>query len=210
MGCNPMNPTILALDTATEYCTVALLANNQTFSVDEHCQNQHAAKLLQMIDDLLNQANIKLNDVDAIAFGCGPGSFTGVRIAVSIAQGLAFGIQKPVIPIPTLQIMAQNAYQQYGVARVQVALDARMQQIYYGQYALDTNALMQPEGEMALLFIEEVNTTDMMHYPDIKPLASSALPLALKLFQNNKAISPELAQPIYLRNNIADKKKPPL
>ncbi len=198
-----MQPILLALDTATEYCSVALLANNQTFSVDEHCKNQHAAKLLGMIEDLLQQAKIKLNDVDAIAFGCGPGSFTGVRIAISIAQGLAFGIQKPVIPIPTLQIMAQNAYQQYGAARVQVALDARMQQIYYGQYALDTNALMQPVGEMALLFLDEVNKTDMMHYPDIKPLASSALPLASALFQNNNVMSPELAQPIYLRNNVA-------
>ncbi len=203
-----MQPILLALDTATEYCSVALFANHQTFSLDEHCKNQHAAKLLGMIDNLLQQAQIKINDIDAIAFGCGPGSFTGVRIAVSIAQGLAYGIQKPVIPISTLNIMAQNAYQQYGVKHAQVALDARMEQCYYGQYALDTNALMQPEGEMELLFLEGVNKTDIIYYPDILPLASSALPLALALFQKNNVISPELAQPIYLRNNVAQKKAP--
>jgi tRNA threonylcarbamoyladenosine biosynthesis protein TsaB len=208
-----MQPTILALDTATEYCSAALLKDGQIYSLAEHCPNQHAAKLLQMIEDLLKQAHIKLNDVDAIALGCGPGSFTGVRIAVSIAQGLAYGLQKPLIPISTLNIMAQQAYEKYGVKHAQVALDARMQQIYYGQFALDTNALMQPEGEMSLLFLEEVIKSniakvgngwgDDADYKDVIPLASSALPLALALFQQNNVVSPELIQPIYLRNNVA-------
>lgn len=196
-----MNPTLLIFDTATEYCSVALLKNGQTFSHFEHCKNQHAAKLLGMIDELLLQAKINLHDLDAIVFGCGPGSFTGVRIAISVAQGLAYGIQKPVIPISTLQIMAQTAYQQHGVKDAHIALDARMQQIYYGHYVLDTNALMQPEGELQLLF---GNKND---YLDVLPITSAALPLAQALFLQGHAIAPELAAPIYLRNDVAQKKQ---
>jgi tRNA threonylcarbamoyladenosine biosynthesis protein TsaB len=224
-----MNPNLLTLDTATEYCSVALLTNNQTFSIAEHCKNQHAAKLLGMIDNVLTQAQLTLQDLDAIGFGCGPGSFTGVRIAVSVTQGLAYGLQKPVIPISTLQIMAQAAYQQYGVKRALVALDARMQQIYYGIYVLDNNALMQPEGELALIFpnqliipngigvgngwqvyANEMRYTDQVEkiYSEVMPLASAALPLAASLFNLGLAIAPDLAMPIYLRDDVAHKNKP--
>ncbi|MFA6037901.1 MAG: tRNA (adenosine(37)-N6)-threonylcarbamoyltransferase complex dimerization subunit type 1 TsaB [Legionellales bacterium] len=196
-----MHANLLIFDTATEYCSVALLTGGQTFSYDEHCKNQHAAKLLGIIDKLLAQAKINLQDLDAISFGCGPGSFTGVRIAISVAQGLAYGLHKPVIPISTLQIMAQTAYQQQGIKRAHIALDARMQQIYCGVYALDENALMQPCGELELLF---GNVED---YINVMPVASAALPLALSLFSQGKAIAPELAQPIYLRDDVAHKKQ---
>ncbi len=224
-----MAQILLALDTATEYCSVALSKNQQIFSRAEHCKNQHAAKLLGMIDDVLKQAQITLQDLDAIAFGCGPGSFTGVRIAVSVTQGLAYGLNKPVIPISTLQIMAQAAHQQYGVKRALVALDARMQQIYYGCYVLDKNDLMQPEGELALLFpkqliiskgqgvgngwqvyAHEFKHTEVVEqiYPDIMPLANAALPLAQVAFKQGLMIDPAHAVPIYLRNDVAHKKNP--
>jgi tRNA threonylcarbamoyladenosine biosynthesis protein TsaB len=221
-----MHLCLLALETATEYCSVALLKDNQVFSHAQHCKNQHAAKLLAMIEDVLHQAQINLQDLDAIAFGCGPGSFTGVRIAISVAQGLAYGLQKPVIPISTLQIMAQTAYQQYGVKCAQVALDARMQQIYYAVYALDAKALMQPQGESKLLFPKEmlvstgqgvgngwqVYADELNHaagevfYPDVMPLASAALVLAQDVFIQGGAIEPAQAAPIYLRDNVAHKK----
>lgn len=217
---------ILVLDTATEYCSVALTVNEKTFAIALHCKNQHAAKLLSMIDDVLTQAHIKLKDLDAIAFGQGPGSFTGVRIAISVAQGLAFGIQKPVIPISTLQIMAQQAYQQYGVTHARVALDARMQQVYYGYYILDDKKLMQLYGAESLIFPNELLISDGVGvgngwqvyaintekveaiYPDIMPIASAAIPLIIAAFKQGLAIDPAQALPVYLRDNVAQVKTP--
>lgn len=218
---------ILTLDTATEYCSVALSKDGQIFSHAEHCKNQHAAKLLGMIDQVLCEANISLSALDAIGFGCGPGSFTGVRIAVSVAQGLAFGIHKPVIPISSLQIMAQTAQQQYGVSHALVALDARMGQVYYGAYALEKALLMAEIEPPQLLFPNELNiikgqavgngwqvyANAFIHrerldaiYPEVAPLAIAALPLAQAAFAQGAAIDPAQAVPIYLRDNVAQKK----
>ena len=118
--------TLLALDTATEACSVALLHAGKVISHYEVIPRLHAQRLLPMIQTLLAEAGITLSAVDALAFGRGPGAFTGVRIAVGVVQGLAFALQRPVLPVSTLATIAQRAHREHGAEQVAVAVDARM------------------------------------------------------------------------------------
>jgi tRNA threonylcarbamoyladenosine biosynthesis protein TsaB len=121
---------VLAIETSTEYCSVALW---QDGVITEHCElvgQKHSEVLMEMIDDLLQATGCKLQAMDGIAFGMGPGSFTGVRIACGVAQGLAFGANLQVIGVCTLQALAEAS----GRPRVIAALDARMGEIYHAAY----------------------------------------------------------------------------
>lgn len=129
------NLTLLALDTSTEACSVALLHRGEITSLDEVAQRTHTKRILPMINEILSQSGIKLNQVDALVFGRGPGSFTGVRVGAGIAQGLALGADLPVIPISNLAAMAQAAYQQYQAEQVIAAIDARMNEVYFAQFS---------------------------------------------------------------------------
>lgn len=106
-----MKPSILALDTATEACSVALQYNGNITFLDEISPRSHTQRILPMVDELLNQANIELKEVNYLVFGRGPGSFTGVRVGVSVAQGLAMGANLPVVAVSNLKAMAEEAYQ---------------------------------------------------------------------------------------------------
>jgi tRNA threonylcarbamoyladenosine biosynthesis protein TsaB len=121
---------ILALDTSTEYCSVALWHDGAVIERSELAGQKHSELLIDMVDALLNDAGVKLAQVDGIAFGKGPGSFTGVRIACGAAQGLAFGANLPVAGICTLEALAEAS----GKPRVIAALDARMGEIYHAAY----------------------------------------------------------------------------
>ncbi len=127
--------TLLALDTSTEACSVALLHQGEKIAADELAQRSHTKRILPMIDAILAQAGIGLSQVDALVFGRGPGSFTGVRIGAGIAQGLALGADLPVIPISNLTAMAQQANEQYGATQVLCAIDARMNEVYFSYLA---------------------------------------------------------------------------
>jgi len=121
---------ILALDTSTEYCSVALW---QDGAIAEHCElvgQKHSELLIAMLDALLSDAGVKLSQLDGIAFGMGPGSFTGVRIACGVTQGLAFGASLPVAGVCTLEALAQAS----GRGKVIAALDARMGELYFAAY----------------------------------------------------------------------------
>ncbi|NQZ26537.1 MAG: tRNA (adenosine(37)-N6)-threonylcarbamoyltransferase complex dimerization subunit type 1 TsaB [Colwellia sp.] len=133
----------LALDASTEACSVALQVNGKTFSRYELCPQSHSLHLLPMIDAVLNEANIKLAELDGLIFGQGPGSFTGVRIGVGVAQGLAFSANLPVVGVSSLQAMAQLAYIEHGEKQVIAAIDARMSEVYNGYYTLDEHDVMQ-------------------------------------------------------------------
>ncbi|MBN6079863.1 tRNA (adenosine(37)-N6)-threonylcarbamoyltransferase complex dimerization subunit type 1 TsaB [Aggregatibacter actinomycetemcomitans] len=128
------NVTLLALDTATEACSVALLRGGEKIHSEQFAQREHTKHILPMVDEILARAGIKLHQVDALVFGRGPGSFTGVRIGAGIAQGLAFGANLPVIPVSNLAAMAQAAYVQYQAENVLTAIDARMNEVYFAQW----------------------------------------------------------------------------
>lgn len=144
----PSPHRILALDTATENCSAALLADGKLTLREMEFDRGHGEHILPMIDILLIEAGLRLADVDAIAFGRGPGGFTGVRLAASIAQGLAFGAGKPVVPVSDLAALAQRAFDlAFGPERVLVCSDARMQEVYWGCFELAENGLGKVVGE---------------------------------------------------------------
>lgn len=220
--------TLLALDTATEACSVALLHDGKVLSHYEVIPRLHAQKLLPMIQAMLAEAGIALSAVDAIAFGRGPGAFTGVRIAIGVVQGLAFALERPVLPVSNLALLAQRALREHGVEQVAAAIDARMDEVYWGCY-------QQRAGEMCLLGAEAVLAPEQVSLPagacgdwfgagtgwsyaDRLPVAVTAqdagmLPHALDLltlaefaWARGEGIAADLAQPVYLRDKVATPK----
>jgi tRNA threonylcarbamoyladenosine biosynthesis protein TsaB len=140
---------ILALDTATENCSAALWVDGSVLQQEVEVPRGHADLILTMIDELLAQSATSLASLDAIAFGRGPGSFTGVRLAASVTQGLAFGADLPVVPISDLRAVAQRASNRLGSVAVQHTLvcnDARMHEVYWACFERDTSGLMAPVG----------------------------------------------------------------
>lgn len=139
---------ILAIDTATENCSAALLIDGSVSSREIEMERGHAERILPMVDDLLAEAGITLRDLDAIAFGRGPGSFTGVRLAVTVTQGLAFGAGLGVVPISDLRAVAQLAFDSDAtLTRALVCNDARMSEVYWACYERGGDGLAQPAGE---------------------------------------------------------------
>lgn len=134
---------LLAIDTSSETCSAALLIDGRIEQRLEYAPRRHGELILPMMQDLLEQAGLAVTDLDAMAFGCGPGSFTGVRIATAVIQGAAFGAEVPVVPVSTLAAMAQGHHRRTGEKRLLVALDARMDEVYWGCFEIDTNGLAE-------------------------------------------------------------------
>lgn len=151
---------LLAIDTSNEACSAALLVNRAVDQAFEIAPRRHGELILVMMQRLLERANLELRDLDALAFGCGPGSFTGVRIATSVVQGAAFGAELPVVPISTLAAMAQGQFRRAGQRRLLAALDARMDEVYWGCYEIGERNLAE------LCRSEEVCPPDQVPLPD--------------------------------------------
>ncbi|MBI5462380.1 MAG: tRNA (adenosine(37)-N6)-threonylcarbamoyltransferase complex dimerization subunit type 1 TsaB [Gammaproteobacteria bacterium] len=222
---------ILALDTATEACSAALLIDGEVRERFEIAPRAHARLVLPMLDGLLAEAGLKPTQLDAIAFGRGPGSFTGVRIAASVAQGIAFAAELPVLPVSTLAALARDALQRTSTAQVFAAIDARMGEIYWAAYVRDAqgepqalteeqvapaNAVTVPAGtdwfgigtgwgeyEQAL----RVHFGATLHGVDATalPRAAHIVRLAAIDFLAGRAVVAEQAQPVYLRNQVVHK-----
>ncbi|WED78686.1 tRNA (adenosine(37)-N6)-threonylcarbamoyltransferase complex dimerization subunit type 1 TsaB [Aeromonas allosaccharophila] len=225
---------ILAVDTATEACSAALLVGEKVFSRWEEAPRDHTRKILPMVQAVLDDAGITLGDLDAIAFGRGPGSFTGVRIGISVAQGLAFGAGVPLIGISTLAAMAQGAYRLDGAEQVLTAIDARMNEVYFGRYELiddrmqlvgdevvsDPVALVDARGKLAgrvtcvgtgfETYGETLNAlADELAVSQVRfPAAEDMLPLARAAWLAGEAVPVEKATPVYLRDKVTWKKLP--
>lgn len=222
---------ILALDTSTEACSAALYIDGDVDERFELAPREHTRLILPMIEDLLNQAGIKVNQLDALAFGCGPGSFTGVRISTGIVQGMAFAADLPVVPVSTLASIAQTIYQEYQHPHVLAAIDARMGEVYWSQYILGDEDVMTLIGDESVISPEQVEadnsynwvgagtawaayqtelnqclTQKLLHcYDACLPRSSSISQLAAVSFRQGHAMPAEKALPVYLRNNVAQK-----
>jgi tRNA threonylcarbamoyladenosine biosynthesis protein TsaB len=224
---------ILALDASTDACSVALTIDGVTSEIFELAAKSHTQRLLPMVDEVLSVANCSLQDLDAIAYGRGPGSFTGLRICMGVVQGLAFGANLPVIPISTLQAMAQGFVTECSdnSLPILVALDARMDEVYWGLFsadkipqALSDEYVMKPADVCEQSIIQGLNKQFIAigpgwHYADLQiitplkivqnahPNAKDILALAVEAFQQGKSISILDAQPVYLRDSVSWKKR---
>lgn len=230
-----MSTKILAVDTATENCSVALLMGDEVISRCEYAPREHTTKILPMVDTVLAEAGIKLNQLDALAYGQGPGSFTGVRIGIGIAQGLAFGADLPMVGVSTLAAMAQGTYRVHQADNVLSAIDARMGEIYWGQYQRKTDGDWQIIGVEQVIvpdaLVESVQTEpgiwltagtawevyadtlaklpfEMQQGSVLYPDSQDMVHLAKFAFARGESVSAEVASPVYLRDTVTWKKLP--
>lgn len=227
-----MNKTILALDTATEACSVALLHKGQKTFIDELSPRSHTQRILPMVDELLQKAQISLSDVDYLAFGRGPGSFTGVRVGTGITQGLAMGANLPVIAVSNLLAMAEQAYQQLGAKNVIALIDARMNEVYFAQFqhtekgweTVVAEQVCSPEKAIEQFQLVENATVVGTGWGAYLPFSDAKLPLvvseitlpsaqfmialAQKAIENGEICSAMEIEPVYLRNEVTWQKLP--
>jgi tRNA threonylcarbamoyladenosine biosynthesis protein TsaB len=218
---------LLAIETATEACSVALVHGQTVIARTELAPRRHAERVLPMADELLAEAGIGKHALDAIAVGRGPGAFTGVRLAVSLAQGMAMALDRPVVTISSLAALALEAPQ--DDAAILAVIDARMGEIYAASY--------RREGEGALLALDEerVCTAQALVLPAVAawnvvgsgwatyqqalqarlgsaprsadgncyPQARHVATLAVREFQAGRVLAPDQALPVYLRDKVA-------
>lgn len=219
---------LLALETATDACSVALAVGQDIVERHEVLPQGHARRILPMVDEVLAEAGLVLADVDALAFGRGPGAFTGVRIAVSVAQGIAFGADIPVVPVSTLAALAQGSRHDAVLA----AMDARMGEVYWGAYRRDADGLMQAVGDELVAHPDAVPVPAGADWYGVGsgwasyaqeltrqcgsalkdwtengyPHARDVALLGMSGFAAGQAVSAERALPVYLRDEVAWKK----
>lgn len=220
-------PRLLAIDTATEACTVALGNSGRVVESHIYGPREHMQQLLPMIDALLDDAGVALRDLDAIAFGRGPGSFTGMRIGLGVVQGLAFATGLPLIPVSTLAVLAQSAVSDavQGGERILAAIDARMGEVYWCWFELDADRCVvavsservsppeqvePPPAGIAWIgvgtgfcYAERLPAGARSVDAELLPHASALLRLALPLFEQGATVAAEEALPVYLRDNVA-------
>ena len=222
--------TILAIDTSTEACSVALLYRNEITHDFMISARDHTKKILPMVDNILNQSGCTLSQLDVIAFAQGPGSFTGVRIGIGVAQGLALGIDKPMIGVSTLMTLAQGCYRTTGATKVIPAIDARMGEVYLGQYqyqnqewqAIIAECVIKPEDVKSKIQHIDNNYylagTGWQTYPDMLaeikqsevwlPEAQDLVVIAHQKWLKNDVVKVEDVEPTYLRNEVTWQKLP--
>lgn len=220
---------LLALETSTEACACALYIDGAVLERAEFAPRQHTHLILPMAEQLLAEAGITPKQLDGVAFGRGPGSFTGVRIACSVAQGIGFAANIPVAPISSLAALAQQMYQTLGKTQVCVAFDARMQEVYWGCYQLNAQNIMQLQGEECVCAAHcvpqpsEFQTwygvgsgwaayktallTRLSGYVEAYDAetylhASALIPIALEMFAQQQVECAENVTPVYIRNKI--------
>ena len=226
---------ILAIDTSTEACSVAVYIDGDSRERFEIARQRHTELILPMIESLLAESGLNsVKDFDALAFGRGPGSFTGIRIGTGVVQGIALGSGLPVAPVSTLAAMAQGVYRLHQESNVLAAIDARMHEVYWGCYQLDDNGYMQAvqdevvgkPGSLSLPEQHELNwfgagSAWSAYTEDLRSIAGarlsaydgSCLPhaidvahLAGDVINTGGLVTADNIEPVYLRNEVAWKK----
>ena len=213
----------LAMDTVFDQCSIAILdSSGQVLSSHtETGQRQQTQQILPMIDAALSKAQLKLADIQALIFNRGPGAFSGIRINTAVVQALSVAHDIPCVGVSSLQAIAQAAYQQHGLSEVYSALDARMQQVYFGRYALidnimqpvnqengeDSEQLLDYDSQTALNIPIVGNGTGLLSlhdgqiiHADIHPDAAVIGQLGVAKFMVNGGTEAAQALPKYLRN----------
>lgn len=215
---------ILALETSGDYCSVALWRDGEISEREIPAGQRQSGLLLDMVHDLLTVCGVALADVDGIAFGAGPGSFTGLRVACGVTQGLALGVNKPVVGVSTLQALAQSS----GAQRVVCCVDARMREVYQAAYekqqgewrAIQAPGVYAPDAVPSLpdagwhgcgsgfgaygdvlraRYGAAVSTVDENRHARARDIAMLAAPI----FARGGGVSAELAAPFYVRDKVA-------
>ena len=221
---------LLAVETSTEACSAALFIDGTITERFELAPKIHTQLILPMIDSLMTEAGLKPQQLDALAFSRGPGSFTGVRIATGVIQGIALGADLPVVPVSTLAAIAQDFFDNNAENVAYVAMDARMGEIFWGVYRRDD------QGYAELIGIEAVTPAASVEFPDLTgvgvgsgwavysqeltprlaglvthyqadklPRAGAIARLGARGFERGLAIAVEQAMPVYLRDKVAKK-----
>jgi tRNA threonylcarbamoyladenosine biosynthesis protein TsaB len=224
-----MSLKLLAIDTTTEACSVALLNRDLIQEQYQLAPRQHTQLILPMLELLFSAANLKSKDLHAIAFCRGPGSFTGCRIAASVVQAVAFAADIPVILISSLQCLAQGAYRELKASRVIASIDAHMDEIYWASYQLDQeNIMTEFEKEQIVnpkqiqvscpspfigvgsgwdkyneVLCQQIKQDQLQQwYPQRYPRAYDVLTLAKQAYQRGELVSAQAALPLYLREKV--------
>lgn len=233
---------LLAIDTATDACSVALWQSEERGAIKEkigeisqsisNTPREHTQRVLPMVEALLAEKDLAIQSLDAIAYSAGPGSFTGLRIGLSVAQGLAYGADLPLVPISTLQTLAQTTIRQQKLQKGQIVIpviDARMNEVYWSAYSVTDDNLAEPITKEHIAdpesFLEALQSMHFdcgsgsgWHYEclqtfsdkvltNIYPEAQDLLTLSIETLNNGTTQSPLEAVPTYLRDEISWKKR---
>ncbi len=223
---------LLAVETSTEACSAALFIDGEVAERYELAPKEHTQLILPMIDSLMADAGLKPQQLDALAFSRGPGSFTGVRIATGVIQGIALGADLPVVPVSTLAAIAQDFFDHNDDNVAFVAMDARMGEIFWGVYRRDAQGYAELIGDEAVTPADAVEVPDLAgvgvgvgsgwgvynqeltarlagrvsHYKaDMLPRAGAIARLGARGFEQGLAVVVEQAMPVYLRDKVAKK-----
>lgn len=222
---------LLALETSTDQCSVALLTDGEVRERVQSAAHAHAELILPMVESLLAESQCSLRQLDALAFGRGPGAFTGVRVATAVVQGLAFGAERPVVPVSDLMAVAASAHRRHGAHRVLACLDARLQEVYWCAYEVTA------PDQLRECVAEQLGGAELVRPPagywfgagsgfaayrsqlqaglgqnldgvdtTLRPAARDIASLAARLFAEGHAVSAEAALPVYLRDQVATPK----
>ena len=226
----PDSPNVLAIDTATEACSAALLSKGLVYQRFEIVPRRHHSLIFEMCQAVLEEAKMDIAELDALVYGRGPGSFTGVRIAASLVQGLAYACTLPVVAISNLQAVALQALRQSDETQVLVAMDARMGEVYYGYFEKDGD-LVKAIADESIAAAEKLvvpNTFNgigagtaiplyrnvleqtlgarlLKWYAPELPQANTLLSLALPHLAADDTLSADQALPVYLRHPVNTK-----
>ena len=221
---------LLAVETSTEACSAALFIDGKVSERYELAPKEHTKLILPMIASLMAEAGLKPQQLDALAFSCGPGSFTGVRISTGVIQGIALGADLPVVPVSTLAAIAQDFFDSNDDNVAYVAMDARMSEIFWGVYRRDAQGYAELIGDEAVTPAEQIEFPELTGvgigsgwgvYPqelmtrltglvsryqaDRLPRAGAIARLGARGFEQGMAVAVEQAMPVYLRDKVAKK-----